>query len=79
MTKTFSYIKYNEESVAASERCKTLCEELEVEIKKMGAGRYQSLAVTHLEITFMMIGKAIRDRQLLSEPQAEHIPERNNE
>lgn len=79
MSKTFSYIKYDEQSIQKSEEAKKLCEKLENEIHHLGAGRYQSLALTHLEIVFMMIGKAIRDNQMLREPKAEHLPERTNE
>lgn len=78
-TSTFSYIKYDADSVAQSEKIKVLCEQLEAEIGKLGAGDYTTNALTHLEISFMMVGKQIRNNQLQREPQAAHVPERTNE
>lgn len=77
-TSTFSYIKYDADSVAQSEKIKVLCEQLEAEIGKLGAGDYTTNALTHLEISFMMVGKQIRNNQLQREPQAAHLAARDN-
>lgn len=76
MSKTFNYIKYDEISLEKQERCKELIEALEGQIERMGAGRYQSLAMTALETAYMWIGKAIRDEQVRRGVQTEHKPER---
>lgn len=75
-SRTFDYVKYDAERVAKSERFKELVEVLEEKIHTLGAGRYQSLACTHLEITFMMIGKALREEQLRVDSTTAHSPER---
>lgn len=73
---TFSYVKYDEESIKKQELAKALCEQLETFLHGLGAGRPQALAATHLEITYMWIGKAIRDEQLRRSPATPHQPER---
>ncbi|WP_413581071.1 hypothetical protein [Bdellovibrio sp. HCB288] len=78
-SKTFSYVKYDEQATAKSEEIKGLCEQLETKIQGLGAGRYQSLALTHLEIAFAMCGKALRDIQIQRDSQTEHVAERTNE
>ncbi|XGC82021.1 hypothetical protein ACES2L_05925 [Bdellovibrio bacteriovorus] len=78
-SKTFSYIKYDETSIKQSEEIKELCEQLEAKIQKLGAGRYQSLALTHLEISFACCGKAIRDNQIQRGSMVDHVAERTNE
>ena len=78
-SKTFTYVKYDEQLVQQSEEIKGLCEQLETKIQAMGAGRYQSLALTHLEIAFAMCGKALRDIQYQRNAKTEHVAERTNE
>jgi len=75
----FSYVKYDDKSVALQEEAKDLCEKLEAFIAlKLGHGRPQSLAMTDLEKTYMWIGKAIRDNQINRNSQVDHIPERSS-
>ncbi len=79
MSKTFSYIKYDEKTTQQSEEAKATCEKLESQIKELGQGRYQSLALTHLEIAYAMIGKALRDNQIAkNESETAHLPERDD-
>lgn len=75
-SKTFSYIKYDQTSIEKQERCKELVEALESQVERLGAGHYQQQAMDHLEIFYMMVGKAIRDDQLRRGVQTEHSPER---
>ena len=75
-TRTFDYVKYDETAIAKQERCKELCQALEEKIHGLGAGHYQQLATDHLEICYMMIGKAIRDDQIRRQPKTPHQPER---
>ena len=76
---TFSYVKYDEESTKQSEEIKALCEQLEAKMKTLGNGRYQAIALTHLETAFAFCGKAIRDVQMSKGSQAAHVPERTND
>lgn len=77
-SQTFSYIKYNEESQAVSEKAKALAESMERLIGTLGASDEAKTALVNLEQTYMWIGKAIKKRQILSEPNAEHLEARNN-
>ncbi len=77
-SQTFSYIKYNEESQATSEKAKAIAESMERLIGGLGESEETRNAKMNLEQTFMWIGKAIKRRQLLSEPNAQHLEARNN-
>lgn len=76
---SFSYVKYDEDSIQQQEKAKKMCEEMEQFIDSLGKGRPQSLALTALEETYMWIGKAIRDNQIARGSQVEHVAERTNE
>lgn len=75
----FNYVRYDEQSVKQQEQAKAMCEQMEQFINSLGAGRPQSLALTALEETYMWIGKAIRDNQIMRGSQVEHVAERTNE
>lgn len=75
----FNYVRYDEESTKQQEQAKAMCEQMEQFIESLGKGRPQSLALTALEETYMWIGKAIRDNQVLRGSQTEHIAERTAE
>jgi len=76
MTKTFDYVRYDEESIQKQETAKKLVTELETFIHSLGHGRPQSLSLTKVEECYMWIGKAIRDEQVRRGVQTEHKPER---
>lgn len=64
LKKTFSYIRYDEQSVNQQRAFKEKFEELEALVAKMlVAGRASALAQTKLEEAYMWVGKAIRDEQ----------------
>lgn len=76
MSKTYSYVKYDQIAVEKQETFKKLFEQLEAGLSLLGAGRPQSLAATKLEEAYMWIGKAIRDEQIRRLPETPHNPER---
>lgn len=77
MGKTFSYVKYDAESVAKQEALKNMFEAIEdfVSVNLM-IGRAKSLVMTKLEEAYMWTGKAIRDEQIARDSQSEHQPSR---
>lgn len=64
MASRFDYVQYDERATQLQARAKQLCTELEGVINETAAGRAGSLALTNLEVTYMWIGKAIRDNQI---------------
>lgn len=91
MSNRFSYIRYNEESVAKQEAFKAMFEAIEgYTDKNLMEGRAKSLLLTALEEAYMWSGKAIRDEQMMpklytnaaqglascEKPSAQHIPSR---
>lgn len=75
-SKTFTYVKYDQEAIDKQEAFKAKVEDLETMVHSLGAGRPQSLACTKLEEFYMWVGKAIRDEQYRRIPQTPHQPER---
>lgn len=73
---TFDYIRYDQDSTDKSEAIRQTCLQLEKQINDLGPGRYTALAKTHLEITFMMVGKQIRDNQISRLTGSGHDPSR---
>lgn len=64
MSLRFSYIKYDDQSMAAQQKLKGMFEAVEAEVEKLSEGRAKALVMTHLEIAYMWAGKAIRDEQI---------------
>lgn len=76
----FSYIKYDEHSVAKQENLKKMYEGIEEYVNKnLGPSRAQSLILTKLEESYMWTGKAIRDEQIARTPTTNHEPGRSNQ
>ena len=61
----FDYVQYDEQATAIQNQFKVEVQKLESMIEKMGAGRYQSMAMTALEETYCWIGKAIKEHQIM--------------
>lgn len=74
----FDYIAYDRQAQSEQAGAKQICSLLETTINALGKGRYQSLALTKLEETYMYIGKAIRDNQIARNGNAPLLEERGN-
>lgn len=78
MSRRFDYVKYDTIATRQQEQYKEKCKELEDQIEGLKEGRAKSLAITHLEIVYMWIGKALRDECIAREHQIADNPERSN-
>ena len=79
MSKRFSYVKYDEESVALQNQFRELFEAIEALAEaKLTESRAKSLLMTKLEEAYMWVGKAIRDAQTLERIAVEQ-PERKDD
>lgn len=77
MSQRFSYVKYDEKSIAMQEELKRYFENIEGFAEKyLTPSRERSLLMTALEEAYMWTGKAIRDDQISRGSQTEHAPER---
>ncbi len=73
----FDYVKYDEQAAARQAQFKKAFEELEKLIDSvLLMGRYKSMALTDLEYSYMSVGKALRDDQILRNGGAELQEER---
>jgi hypothetical protein len=73
----FDYVKYDEQSTTKQSNLKNLFEQVERLVEEsIPEGRAKSLVLTHLEISYMWTGKAIRDEQVQRDSQTENVPER---
>lgn len=79
MSRRFDYVKYDEQASIAQEQYKQQMIELEDALEGLKDGRAKSLALTYLEITYMWIGKALRDECIVRNPEISDVPERTNE
>lgn len=80
MSNTFSYVRYDQESVTKQETLKGMFEAIEAYCRSnLYPGRASSLVYTKLEEAYMWTGKAIRDQQIIRNSQTEHVAERTNE
>lgn len=76
----FDYVKYDDKAQVDQAEFKKLMEGLEANIEsRLGIGRAKALALTALEESYMWIGKAIRDDQIIRNGSAELQEERGNE
>ncbi len=78
MSRRFDYVKYDETATGQMQLAKEACQVLEHQIERLEDGRAKSLALTHLEITYMWIGKALRDECVARNPEVNHEPTRSN-
>lgn len=65
MAGRFDYVKYDVRSVELQAHFKETFESACSDIEALPDGRAKSLALTHLEESYMWIGKAIRDDQIV--------------
>lgn len=73
----FDYIKYDEVAQEKQKMFKGDFETTEISIEQtLPDGRAKALAITHLEIAYMWIGKSIRDEQVARTGKSEEVPER---
>lgn len=79
MSRRFDYVKYDETAVGQMQLAKESCQIVEHQIERLEEGRAKSLALTHLEITYMWIGKALRDECIKRNPEIKDVPERTKE
>ncbi len=75
VSKTFEYVKYNAHTALAQEQFKKSVEAMERMILTLAPGRARSLAQTQLEVTYMWIGKALRDEQVALDEAAKSMAE----
>jgi hypothetical protein len=73
----FDYIKYDDESIAIQQHAKIQASFLADTINELGDERSTRRALTHLEECYMWIGKAIRDKQIARNGEAEMQEQRN--
>lgn len=67
----FDYVKYDETTAAIQAGFKETFENLSEAIEALPPGRAQSLALTKLEESYMWVGKALRDKQIAINGDAE--------
>ena len=61
----FDYVSYDKQSVESQNMIKRTCQDLEAVVELyLPKSRWKSLFMTHLEIAYMAVGKAIRDEQI---------------
>lgn len=71
MSSRFDYVKYDMISQATQEQFKLSYEKLCASVDLLPIGRAKDLAVTKLEESYMWIGKALRDDQIVRNGSAE--------
>ena len=79
MSRRFDYVKYDPQAMIQQEAFKELFQKVENMASDLKEGRAKSLVMTYLEITYMWIGKALRDEQISRDPGTPHVPERTKE
>lgn len=79
MSRRFDYVKYDDKAIYQMQLAKDACLALEERINALKEGRAKSLALTHLETTYMWIGKALRDECIERNPEIADVPERTKE
>ncbi len=79
MRKTFSYVRYDNESAAKQQGFKKAFEEIETQLSTLKDGRAKSLVITNLEVAYMWVGKAIRDEQIERDGKVVEDPKRGEE
>ncbi len=79
MSRRFDYVKYDPQATIQQEEFKKKFQELENMASSLKVGRAQSLVMTYLEITYMWVGKALRDECIERNPEISDVPERTKE
>lgn len=79
MSRRFDYVKYDPQAIIQQSAFKEKFQELENMAEGLKDGRAKSLVMTYLEITYMWIGKALRDEQIARNPESPDVPERTKE
>lgn len=79
MANRFDYVKYDKMAEDQQAAAKFACQALEAIIDKLNSPRAKALALTNLEQTYMWVGKAVRDDQLIRNNGTAELQEgRNN-
>jgi hypothetical protein len=78
MTSRFDYVAYDDEAQKAQAQFKEIFIEVDRYIDCLENGREKALAITKLEESYMWIGKAIRDEQIVRNIGTELQEERSN-
>ena len=79
MSRRFDYVKYDEHAMIQQSAFKEAFQKVEIMASDLKEGRAKSLVMTYLEIAYMWVGKALRDEQILRNPETPDIPERTKE
>ena len=79
MSRRFDYVKYDPQATIQQEEFKKVFLNLENMASSLKEGRAKSLVMTYLEITYMWIGKALRDECVERNPEIKDVPERTKE
>jgi hypothetical protein len=79
MSRRLDYVKYDERATIQQSAFKDLFLDLENMAEGLKDGRAKSLVMTYLEITYMWVGKAIRDEQIARNPETRDVMERTEE
>lgn len=76
MSQRFSYIKYDDHSMALQQKFRDLFESIEHLTTLLPNTRHSALVFTRLEEAYMWVGKAIRDAQIARTGTIDEQPER---
>lgn len=79
MSRRFDYVKYDDKAKTQQEDFKVRFQDLEYVAEILEEGRAKSLVMTHLEIAYMWVGKALRDECIKRNPSIQDVPERTTE
>lgn len=79
MSRRFDYVKYDQTATFKQELFKKKFQELEEMAEELEEGRAKSLVMTYLEITYMWVGKSLRDECIKRTPETPHVAERTEE
>ena len=78
MSRRFDYVKYDEQATKQQASFQDDFQIIEGQVERLKDGRAKSLAMTHLEIAYMWVGKALRDECIARNPETDDVPERTN-
>ncbi len=79
MSRRFDYVKYDAQATVQQDSFKTKLQELELMAESLKDGRAKALVMTYMEITYMWVGKALRDECIARNPEIPDVPERTKE
>ncbi len=79
MSQRFSYVKYDDVSVALQNRFRDLFESIEHLTTLLPNTRHSALVFTKLEEAYMWVGKAVRDAQIARTGTIDEQPERTSD